>query len=118
LDVPTRSNRAANPAAVASVLFGVAALAAWPAAVGVARYSRRVDLVWALVGAVGAGLVLALLALLLGRRAYWRIQRTLGRSRGRRAARAGRLLGAAGVCVAITGALALGFFGLLELFAR
>ena len=97
--------------------FGLATLAAWPAAVAVARYSKRVDLIWAVAGAAGAGLLLALLAIVMARRAYWRIQRTVGRSRGARAARVGRFLGAAGICCAITGALALGFFGLLELFA-
>lgn len=88
-----------------------------PAGVGVARYSERVDLVYACGGAVVAGALLGLAALSLARHARERIQRTLGRSGGEGAARAGRALGVLGVYVAITGALALGFFGLLELFA-
>jgi hypothetical protein len=100
------------------VLIGLAALAAWPAAVGTARYSERIGLIEALVGAVPAGLLLALLAIYLARLARRRIQRTIGRSRGGRTAGFGRVLGVAGICAALTGALALGFFGLLQLFAR
>ena len=90
---------------------------ALPAGVGVARYSERVDLVVAVIGAVAATALLAIAAIVLARRAQERVQRTLGRSRGHRTAQVGRLLGIGGVCVALTGALALGFFGLLELFA-
>jgi hypothetical protein len=99
-------------------VLGLAALAAWPAAVGVARYSKRVGLVEALLGALPTGLLLGLLAVLLARRARWRIQRTIGRVGGLRTARFGRFLGLTGVCAAVTGGLALGFFGLLQLFAR
>jgi hypothetical protein len=98
-------------------VLGLAALAAWPAAVGVARYSKRIGLVEALIGALPAGLLLGLLALLLARRARWRIQRTIGRVGGVRTARFGRFVGLTGICAGITGGLALGFFGLLQLFA-
>jgi hypothetical protein len=118
LDVPTRSSNAPNAAAWASVLFGLAALAVWPAAVAVARYSKRIGLVEALIVALPAGLLLALLAVLMARRARWRIQRTIGRVGGLRTAGFGRFVGLTGVCAAVTGGLALGFFGLLQLFAR
>jgi len=118
LDVPTRSSRGPNPAAGASVLLGLAALAAWPAAIGAARYTDRVGLVTALLGALPLGLALGSVALYLARRARLRIQRTIGRSRGIRTAGFGRLLGILGICAALTGGLALGFYGLLQLFAR
>jgi cell division protein FtsX len=89
-----------------------------PAGVGAANYSERVGLIAGVIGGVAAAAILAILALVLARYAQERVQRTLGRSRGYRAAQIGRLLGVVGVCVAVTGGLALGFFGLLELFAR
>ena len=118
MDVLTRSSSAPNPVAGLSLAAGIASLAAWPVALALARYSKRVDLVYASVGAVGVGAALGIVAILLARRAVTRIQRTLGRSGGAGRASAGRAVGILGVCVAITGALALGFFGLLELFAR
>jgi hypothetical protein len=99
-------------------VLGLAALAAWPAAVGLARYSGRIGLVEALLGALPVGLVLGFLAVLAARRARWRTQRTIGRIGGIRTAGFGRFLGLTGVCAAVTGGLALGFFGLLQLFAR
>ena len=113
----TRSSSAPNPAATSSVVAGLLAIAAWPAAVGLARYSTRVELVYALVGAVPVGAFLGFLAVILSRRARRRIQLTIGRSGGLRAARIGKAFGVLGMCSAITGALALGFFGLLQLFA-
>ena len=98
--------------------MGVLALGALPGGVAASRYSERVDLVPGSAGGVVAGFLLGILAVLLARRARWRIQRTLGRSRGTYAARVGRALGLLGLFVALTGALALGFFGLLQLFAR
>jgi hypothetical protein len=117
LDGLTRSSSAPNPAAGASVVAGLAAIAALPAGVGLASYSERVDLVHACAGAVVVGALLGAIAIALARHAQERIQRTLGRSGGEGALRAGRALGVLSVCVAVTGALALGFFGLLELFA-
>jgi hypothetical protein len=98
-------------------VVGLAAVASLPAGVGVSWYSERVDLVYAVAGAAAAGGLLGVASILFARHAYWRIQRTVGRSGRARAARVGRALGVLGVCVAITGGLALGFFGLLELFA-
>jgi hypothetical protein len=117
LDGLTRSSNAPNPAAGASVAAGVAALVALPAAVGLARYSERVDLVYACAAGVIAAAVFAVTAIALARRAQERIQRTLGRSGGEGVLRTGRILGILGIWAALTGALALGFFGLLELFA-
>lgn len=117
LDGLTRSSSAPNPAAGASVITGIAALVILPVAVGLASYSERVDLVYACGAGVVAGALTALTAIALARRANERIQRTIGRSGGEGALRTGRILGILGIWVALTGALALGFFGLLELFA-
>ena len=97
--------------------MGLVGLLAWPAAVGASRYSDRVDLIEALIGAVPVGIVFGLGAIFFARRARRRIQRTVGRSGRGRTAVAGRALGLFAICVAITGGLALGFFGLLQLFA-
>ena len=56
---------------------------------------------------------LGLAALLLARRALRRTERTLGRSGGEGAARAGRVLGVIGLCLAASAAIAIGFYGLL-----
>lgn len=88
-----------------------------PVGVAAAEYSERVDLVWGLVGGAGGAVVLGVTTLVLAARGNERIQRTLGRSGGRRAARAGRAVAVVGLCLALTAALALGFWGLLELFA-
>jgi NhaP-type Na+/H+ or K+/H+ antiporter len=96
---------------------GLLGILAWPAAVGASRYSDRVDLIQALIGAVLVGIVFGFGAILLARRARRRIQRTIGRSGGARTAAIGRAVGLLAICAAITGALALGFFGLLQLFA-
>ena len=55
-------------------------------------------------------------AILLARRGLRRIERTIGRVGGEATARVGRLLGAISLFVGLTAALALGFYGLLNLF--
>jgi hypothetical protein len=99
------------------VLVGLLAVAAVPAGVALSWYSKRITLINEAYGSIPAGLVLGASGLLLARRgrdlAVW----TLGRSGGAGAARAGRLLSALGVCAALTAGLALGFYGLLTLFA-
>jgi hypothetical protein len=95
---------------------GVLALAAMPAGVVLARQSERVTLVEA-TGSIAAALILGWLAIVLARRAREHIQLTLGRARGAGAARIGGLLGLLAVLLGITAALAVGFWGLLTLFA-
>ena len=68
-------------------------------------------------GSVAVAAALGASAVILARRAREHVQITLGRAGGERAARIGRLLGIAGVLLAATAALALGFWGLLTLFA-
>jgi hypothetical protein len=105
---PTTRNRAA-PVAVAAGLLAVAAL---PAGVALAQVSGRVKLLQA-SAAIPVAAVLGLAALLLARRALRRSQRTLGRAGGEGAARAGRILGVLGLCVAASGTIAVAFYEFL-----
>jgi hypothetical protein len=87
-----------------------------PAGIVLARETQAVTLVNS-SGSVVVGLLLGFSAILLARRARERVQITLGRAGGERAAQLGRAAGILGVLVAATAALALGFYGLLTLFA-
>ena len=100
-------------AARGAIVLGVLALAAIPAGVLVANYTAGVELLQAELVAVPAAVVLGLMALALARRARYRVDRSV-RPTGRRAARAGRLLAWAGLYSGITGALALGVYGVLR----
>jgi len=59
---------------------------------------------------------LGAIAIVLARRARRNIERSIGRIGGAATARVGRLLGAISLFVGLTAALALGFYGLLNLF--
>jgi hypothetical protein len=109
LAAPTRSS---NPAAAAALVAGIVAVAALPAAVVLAQVSSHVKLTQAALGAPVAALF-GLAALLLARRALRRSERTLGRAGGEGIARAGRVLGVLSLCLAASGAIAIGFYGLL-----
>jgi len=109
LAVPTRSS---NPAATAALLAGLLAVAALPAAIAFAQISARVRLTQAALGAPVAA-VFGVGALLLARRARRRAERTLGRAGGLGVARGGRILGVLGLCLAASGAIAIGFYALL-----
>jgi hypothetical protein len=94
------------------MLFGVVAVLAVPAGVLVAKRLAGVTLVqagWAVPFAAAAGIT----ALLFARGARGRIRATLERAGGAGRARAGRLLGIAGICIALSGAIAVGFYELL-----
>jgi hypothetical protein len=95
---------------------GVLSLAAMPAGIVLSRESQRVTLRLASVS-IAVALLLGWIAIVLARRAGEQVQLTLGRARGQGAARVGRALGILGVLLAITAALAVGFWGLLTLFA-
>lgn len=87
-----------------------------PAGVILARESQRVTLRTA-TASIAVALLLGWLAILQARRAREYVQLTLERAGGEGAARTGRLLGILGVLLATTAALAVGFWGLLTLFA-
>lgn len=105
-----------NGSAGAAVLAGALSLATMPAAIVATRWSKT----YALLDAaylVPVAALLGVLAVVLAGRAQTRVQRTLGRARGTAAARWGRRLGVAGILLAVTAALAVGVYGLLELVA-
>jgi hypothetical protein len=106
-----------NPRAWWSLVCGIASIAAIPAGTLLARESERVTLVDS-SGSVAVAALLGWAAIVLARRARERVQITLGRAGGSGAAAAGRILGIVGLLVAGTAALALGFWGLLSLFAE
>jgi hypothetical protein len=99
------------------VVFGLLAVLAIPAGVVLSYYSVTVTL---LQSSSSAGLAIAfgLYAILLARRGRWTFARTIGRSGGAAAARAGQLLGWLGLCMGCSAALAVGFYGLLTVFAK
>jgi hypothetical protein len=98
-----------------SVLVGLAAAVAVPLAIALAERLEDVDLVDA-AAAIPFAAVAGLSAIVLGTRARRRSEFTLGRVGGTRAATVGRWLGAIGVYLALTAALAVGVYGLLTLF--
>jgi len=80
-----------------------------------ARKLDQVSLVQATAAAC-ASAILGAAAIVLARRGLLNVERTLGRLGGEGTARVGRLLGAISLFVGLTAALALGFYGLLNLF--
>jgi hypothetical protein len=114
---PAERRRGGNPRAVASVVVGLAAVLVIPAALVLQYYSVTVTLIESL-GSAGPALVFGLCALVLARRGREAYARTIGRSGGMTMARIGRALGVLGLCLGISTGLAVGFYGLLTLFAR
>jgi hypothetical protein len=106
-----------NPPARASLLVGILAVVVLPAAIASSRYLEEVTLVNAGIAAPVAAL-LGIVAIALARRGRRRIERTLWSTGGARLARTGRALGLLAVCLAFTAGVALGFYGLLLLFAE
>jgi hypothetical protein len=102
---------------VASVVFGLAAVLAIPAGVALSYYSETVTLVQSSASA-GLAILFGLYAILLARRGRETLARTIGRSGGRGASAIGRALGWLGLCMGISAAFAVGFYGLLTLFAK
>jgi hypothetical protein len=80
-----------------------------------ARQFTDVTIVQATEATCGSAL-LGLLAIMLARKAQFVRERTLGRVGGAGIARAGKLLGTLSLCIGLTAALALGFYGLLNYF--
>ena len=91
-------------------MLGLAATVALPAAIAYAQASPRLTLVqagFAIPVAAVLGLAAIVVARSVRRRAQWSLVRGAG------AARAGRVLGALGLCLAASGAIAVGFYELL-----
>jgi hypothetical protein len=100
-----------NDRARFSVLFALLSLAAIPAALYATRLSN-VNVPQAVGGEAVAGTLLGLIAVLLARSARLRAERTLSRP-GEATARWGKWLGLLGLCLGLTAALSLAFFGVL-----
>jgi hypothetical protein len=116
----TRSSspaRGSNPRAAASVVLGLTSVLAIPAGVVLSYYSATVTLVESSSSA-GLAIIFGLYAIALSRRGRETFARTIGRSGGITAVRAGKLLGALGLCMGISAGLAVGFYGLLTIFAK
>jgi len=109
---PTRSSSRPNARAWVSVILGLLAVAAVPAGVAITHY-RNIELLKA-GWAVPPGLILGVASLLLARGARRRTQRTIGRVGGRGVTKAGHLLGALGVYLAVAAALSVGVYELLN----
>jgi hypothetical protein len=111
------SRRRANPRAAWSVVCGALSVATIPVGILLARETQVVTLVRS-SGSIAVGALLGVCSVILARRAREHVQITLGRAGGEGVARAGRALGILGLLLAVTALLALGFWGLLTLFAE
>ena len=100
-----------NAPALVSVLLGVLALAALPAAVLYADRTAGLDLIWA-GAAVPVAAVLALAARAAGRAGLRRAERSVRRP-GTATARVGRFLGLVALLLAGTATISLAVYGLL-----
>jgi hypothetical protein len=98
----------------ASILLGVLAVAAIPAAVAASWLLESVALLEASEVAVAAAFVLGLVAVSLARRARYRVERSVTR-RGENLVRTARMLAWGSLFLATSGAIALGFYGALVL---
>jgi hypothetical protein len=117
LDALTRSSsaRARNDAARGSLACALLGLLIPVAGYVTARQLKDVTIVHATEATCGSAL-LGLLAILMARKAQFRIERTLGRVGGAGIARAGKVLGLLSLCIGLTAGLALGFYALLNYF--
>jgi hypothetical protein len=104
--------RSSNHRASLALLLGFIAVAAVPAAVVLSRQTAGItllDAVWAIPVAAVCGVG----ALFMARGARGRIRRTLERAGGRGRIRLGKVLAIAGICVALSASIAVGFYELL-----
>jgi hypothetical protein len=113
LDGLTRSSRSGNGRARASLLLGLLAAVALPLTIAAAEVWDLIRLIEA-SAAIPVAFVLGLAAVLLARGARERVRRTIGRVGGERVAAAGRALGAVGIALACSGAIAVAFYYVLR----
>ena len=96
-----------------ALFLGLLALAAIPAGAAVAANRPDVDVLPAELVAVPAAFVLGLIAVSLSRRARARVERSVRRA-GEGLVRTSRVVAWSGVYIAVTGGLALAFYGVLR----
>jgi hypothetical protein len=106
-----------NTPAIWSLVLGLLAAVALPAAVAYAYASETLQLIWA-GAAVPVALVLGIAAMAAARAGERRARMTLLRRSGSALARLGRLLGLLAILLAGTGAIALAVYGILTWRAR
>jgi hypothetical protein len=104
--------RSSNHRASLATLCGLIAALAVPAGVAVARQTAGVSLVDSAY-AIPVAAVMGVSALLFARGSAGRIRETLERAGGAGRTRLGRILGVAGICMALSGSIAIGFYELL-----
>ena len=101
-----------NSRAASSVALGALATLTLPVAIFATRYSDSYDLLHAGF-AIPIAAALGIAAVILARRARLAARATLGRADGMKAARAGRLLGILGLCLAASATIAVSVYGVL-----
>ena len=94
-------------------MLGALSVLAIPAGVAAAQLLKQVRLLEASVVAVPVGFALGLAAVSAARRARFRVERSVWRG-GERTLRLGRFLAWTGMYLAVTGGLALAFYGILR----
>jgi hypothetical protein len=102
--------------AVLSVLVGLVAVVTIPAAVVAAEFYDTTTLLESSVS-IAPAVVLALLAIFLGRRGRRLVERTLGRARGSKLAAAGRILGYFALYLSVTAGISVATYYVLREFA-
>jgi hypothetical protein len=107
--------RAANRRAWLALVLGIAALATLPAAVELSRRSSRVELL-DVAYAIPLAFALGLVALIMARRARQNLRWLRLREGGTGVASAAVVIGLVAVCLAVTAALSVGFYGLVLLY--
>ena len=101
--------------AVAALVLGLAGLVTLPAAIEVARRSKRIGLLDAGY-AIPLAFVLGLVALVMARRARENLRWLRVRGGGTGVASTAVILGALAVCLALTAALSIGFYELVLVY--
>jgi hypothetical protein len=110
----TESNSRSNVRASLALVSASCGVVTVPVAVVLAHRTAGVGLLDAAY-AIPFGMACSVGALLFARGARGRIQRTLERAGGRGRVRVSRWLGVAGICVALSASIAVGFYELLVL---
>src|SRR4051812_27643637 len=103
-----------SKSAPTAIVLGALGIAAFPLAVVASRRLGGVTLLRATEVAVAAAFLLGLVAIAFARRGRYRVDRSVTR-RGARVAGAARFLAWTALFLAVSGAIALGFYGLLVL---
>lgn len=104
--------RSSNHRASFAVLLGLAGVLAVPAAIMLSRRLASVTLIDAAWG-IPLAAFFGLIAIGLSNLAKVRVQWTLGRAGGEGRARAARVLGFLGICLAVTASISVGFYEIL-----